>query len=474
MSDKYTDDFNEWLNNINKIKSDEIVDRDLLNVDKSDSKEDMPSNYTLLDETENISFSGEEKKESGSFEERKKINLVNSTESFNNEDEKIYADKEYVDRKIKESKPKYGLVKAASLILVGSILGSFVGPYTTNMLAPKANKAIVANENEKGQAININTKHEYNIENAVAKKSIPSVVGINVKYKGERSIFGETMGGEGIGSGVIVSSNGYILTNSHVLIDNATEVNVIFSDNSHEKAKIVWKDPMLDLAVIKVEKTGLKPIEFASSDEVEIGDKAIAIGNPIGLNLQSTLTSGYISGKNRSITMQNGMIMNGLIQTDASINSGNSGGALLNQEGKLIGINTAKAGMTDGIGFAIPSNLAKSIVDKIIEKGSFSPVLIGIKGIDLVNYKQYTSNYDLGADEGVYIAEVVKNSTADKAGFREGDILVAIGDQKIESMNSLKQTLLKFEAGNKSKAKLIRDGKEITVDISFRAEEGNI
>lgn len=451
MSDKYNDEFNDWLNNVNrerqetKDSTEDFLEKDQIKINRIGNK------YESQSTNQRSNFKEEECANSNEY--RKDIN-----------ENKFEKDK-------KKRKSNFGFLRTVSLVLIGAILGSFLGPLASNYLFKNNEEAARIHEAEKGQPISITTSQENNIENAVAKKSIPSVVGVNVKFQSEREIFGKTMQGEGIGSGIIVSENGYILTNAHVLGKNSTEINVIFSDNSHAKAEVVWKDEGLDLGVIKVDKKGLTPVEFANSDEIQIGDKAIAIGNPVGLNLQSTLTSGYISGLNRTITMQNGMVMNGLIQTDASINSGNSGGALLNAEGKLVGINTAKAGSTDGIGFAIPSNIAKSIVDKIIKNGHFEPIVIGIKGIDLINYMQYTSNYDLGAEEGVFVIEVVNESSADKIGLKEGDIIVKINDDKISSMNTLKQALIKYNVGDTAKLTYIRDGKEKIENIKFDNQE---
>ena len=228
------------------------------------------------------------------------------------------------------------------------------------------------------------------------------------------------------------------------------------------------------MAVIKVDKTGLPAIIFADSDKVEIGDKAIAIGNPTGFNLQSTLTSGYISGLNRTITLKTGQDMTGLIQTDASINSGNSGGALLNKDGDLIGINTVKAGNTDGIGFAIPSNTAKQIVNEIINNGSYTPIVIGIKGKDISIYKQLYQDSNLGVDAGVIVGNVIKNSSAYKAGIMPNDIIIKIGDRAIRSMNELKQVLMTYSIGDKSTITVFRDGKEQELNITFEGEQPNI
>lgn len=378
--------------------------------------------------------------------------------------------KSYIDKEIKKSKSKFALLKGLALVLVGAVLGSFIG---VNLAGnTKFNQGLLG---DKTSAVTINANEEMSIENAVAVKATPSVVGITSKYKTQGGFFGmQSQEASSIGSGVIVSEDGYILTNNHVIENNPESISVLFYDNKASEAKVVWKDATLDLAIIKVDGKNLTPIEMGDSDNVRVGDKAIAIGNPVGLNLQSTLTSGYISGLNRSITVDNGVIMDGLFQTDASINSGNSGGALLNKNGQLIGINTAKVRSTDGIGFAIPVNIAKGVVKSVIEKGTFTPVTLGIRGVNLDVYKQYSADKDVGADQGVYVSDIVENSSAANSDLKVGDIIVGLNNQTIESMNKLKQVLLGLKSGDKVNMKVIRNNKEETISITFSDANPNI
>ena len=217
---------------------------------------------------------------------------------------------------------------------------------------------------------------------------------------------------------------------------------------------------------MKVEKTGLSPVEMGDSDKVAVGDKAIAIGNPLGLDLQSTLTSGYISGLNRSITLEGGSTMDGLMQTDAAINGGNSGGALLNSKGEVIGINTAKASSGEGIGFAIPINTAKSIVDSIKENGSFQSVLLGIQGVELDVYEKYFE-METGAKNGAVVRKVEDGSPAAKAGIEIGDVISKIDSKEIESMNDLRKALLDYKIGDKVEITVVRNTKEKTLELTF-------
>lgn len=312
----------------------------------------------------------------------------------------------------------------------------------------------------------INVKGDENVENAVAKKAIPSVVGITTVTQ-SNDIFNLNKYVQGVGSGVIVSSDGYILTNSHVVGNgNAKEMNVIFSNGEKTPGKLIWQDESLDLAVIKVEKTGLPVMDIGDSDKVSVGDKAIAIGNPLGLDLQSTLTSGYISGLNRTINMENGASMDGLIQTDAAINGGNSGGALLNEKGELIGINTAKASGGEGIGFAIPINIAKTIVNEIKEKGNFDTVKLGIQGVDLKIYEKYFQ-VETGAENGAVVIKVEPTSPAGKAGLQANDIILKLGDKEVSGMNDIRKALINYRIGDEVELEILRNGKKEKVKLKF-------
>ena len=266
--------------------------------------------------------------------------------------------------------------------------------------------------------------------------------------------------------GFIVKSNGYILTNSHVVSDGqAADVNVLFNDGTNMKGKVLWNDASLDLAVVKVEKTGLVEADLGDSDKVRIGDIAIAIGNPLGLEFQKSVTQGIISGLDRSIETEKSN-MTGLIQTDASINPGNSGGPLLNDKGQIIGINTAKASQAEGLGFAIPINTAKPIIEQIIKSGNFEKVTLGIKGIDVKTFETATGT-NLEAENGVYVAEVVSNTPAQRAGIQGGDVITKVGDIEITSMSDLNKALYKYSVGDTSKIEINRGGKNITMDVKF-------
>ena len=366
-----------------------------------------------------------------------------------------------IKEEIAKNKPKIGWLKALTIFLLiySLVMSDFVAKNMTGITE-------TINKNGQVESSTISIKNNsVSTENAVAKKSLDSVVGITTVGVQENMFFqGRVV--EGVGSGVVVSKDGYILTNAHVVQDGKAEkIEVLLTNGKKSSAKLLWYDTTLDLAVIKTDLTGLKPVEMGDSDKVQIGDKAIAIGNPLGLDLQSTLTSGYISGKDRTITLQNGLQMDGLMQTDAAINSGNSGGGLFDQEGKLIGINTAKAS-AEGIGFTIPINVAKTIVDNIVSGGSFEGVKLGISGVDVKTFQQATGQ-KLSIDKGIYVVEVVRESSAQKAGVTRGDIITKVNGKEINTMSSLKKALLEVRPQQKGKITVYRDGNTKDLDIEF-------
>ena len=322
---------------------------------------------------------------------------------------------------------------------------------------------------------NLDDESDSSMESKVVKKSIDSVVGITTKSQVTQNTFWGPQSGyvEGIGSGSIVSSDGYILTNSHVISNGeASEISVLFNDGTTVPAKLVWNDSTLDLAIIKVEKKNLPVMELADSDKVGVGDRVVAIGNPLGFELQSTVTSGIISGLNRTVSFQTGAQMDGLMQTDAAINSGNSGGALLNSKGQQIGINSAKAGNSDGIGFAIPINTVKNVIDQIIKNGEYKSVYLGITGQSLDYFKQFPQA-NMGAledVEGVYVF----NNFDQNGIFQKGDVITAVDGKKVTDMASLRKVLLDYQIGQSAEITLIRDGKEQKINFTFSIDSSNV
>ena len=464
-------------------KRDNIFDENENNIKNEEHKEETSrQNENNLNETqklfneENINNTidedyGEYTEDPYDYYKQQEIYDEPYMEDSNTQDKKFESYVDGIVQKEFEKRKKANRFKSFSKFLLAIILASAISISGTSFyLKSNSGKSLLNNSSndKEATATTINTSEKPNVEKAVAQKSMQSVVGITTVGVSE-DMFSTQKQTKGLGSGVIVSKDGYILTNNHVVDPSKTKsVTVILSDGTKREAKVLWSDKTLDLAVIKIDPSGLnlKPVEFGDSSQVSIGDKAIAIGNPLGINLKSTLTSGYISGKDRVITLQDGSTMEGLFQTDAAINPGNSGGGLFNDKGQLIGINTAKAGNSDGIGFAIPSNLAKPILEQIIKNGKFESVTLGIKGIDVSRYN-VLGQTKLPVDSGVYIHEVLSGSPAEYAGLKPKDIITKVGDTKVTSNSSLKAALLNYKIGDKVKLEVYRDGKATTIEVKF-------
>ena len=374
----------------------------------------------------------------------------------------------YYERPPKKRRFFSYFIVALIAAIVGGIISAYIAPtYLYGKVLP-----IPGNYDEKapynaGQQINITPSEDISSVEAVAKKAMSSVVGITTVQVQRELIWEWEV--EGVGSGIIVNPNGYILTNSHVVGDGkAKKISVLFENGDMLPGKLLWYDKALDLAVVKVEATGLPVADLGDSDSLEVGQLAVAIGNPLGLDFQRTVTAGIISGLNRSIRVDEYNIIDNLIQTDASINPGNSGGPLLNNKGEVIGINTVKikSSAAEGLGFAIPINVVKPIIEQIVEEGDFKIVYLGVTGIEVERYERQMG-VELSVDKGVILLEIDANSPADKAGLRPGDILVKMDNQEIESMNQLKKILYKYKKGDKANLTIIRNGKEMSVSVVF-------
>ncbi len=345
--------------------------------------------------------------------------------------------------------------------MVGGLITAYIAP--TYIYGKYIDNPFIGRGTEKVEILP--SSENITVASAVAKKAMPSVVGITTVSIQNDYLFGERRS-EGLGTGVIVDSRGYIITNSHVVNNgDAEEVNVLLNDGRTLNARVLWNDAVLDLAVVKVEATNLPVADLGDSDNLIVGEIAIAIGNPLGLSFERTVTSGIISGLNRSIDINQYDSIDGLIQTDASINPGNSGGPLLNSLGEVIGINTAKIQTGEGLGFSIPINIAKPIVDEFLVKGEFSKVYLGIRGVEVANY---VNNYEeLGAEEGVLVHQVTPDSPSANGGLKSGDIIVALDDTVISNMRQLQRELYKYRPGDEATLGIVRDKMNIDINIVF-------
>ncbi|MFU2358586.1 MAG: Do family serine endopeptidase [Bacteroidales bacterium] len=279
---------------------------------------------------------------------------------------------------------------------------------------------------------------------------------------------------QGSGSGVIISADGYIVTNNHVVAD-ADELTVTLNDNKEYSARIIGTDKTTDLALIKIDGKNLPAITIANSENIKVGEWVLAVGNPF--NLTNTVTAGIVSAKGRSL-YRNGV--ESFIQTDAAINPGNSGGALVNTRGELIGINAmlySQTGSFSGYGFAIPTSIMNKVVDDLKTYGTVQRAVVGIQGSDVKNYvdgqKEQGKDIDLGTMEGIYVAKVTEESAAEEAGLKEGDVIIAIDGKEMNKMADMQEYLAKKRPGDKVTVTYLRDKKKNTKSITLKNEQGN-
>lgn len=405
------------------------------------------------------------------FDNFENNNTINETESnSSNGVNFIMPNEDYKPNKPEKRGRKRKVFGFVAGMLASALIGGLAGGYVVSSQLFNTNKNNAGLSNTSAQQISINLSDNMYYAAAVAEKNSKSVVGITSEVtQSINTIFGpQTQKGQSMGSGFIVDPNGYILTNSHVIGDGQYEnISVSLIDGSIETGEVLWYDTSLDLAIVKINKTGLPAVEFADSDTLRVGEPVVAIGNPMTLDLERTVTDGIISGLNRSISFENGTVIEPLIQTDASINSGNSGGPLFNAEGKVIGINTAKMTSGEGLGFSIPINTAKPIVDQIIKSGKLSSVYVGIKGVDVETYET-ALGLDINAEYGVVVVETVPNSPASEIGLEQGDVIQSIGGEKLTSMSDLKRQLYNYKEGDKVKITYLRNGQEKTAEMTLK------
>ena len=271
---------------------------------------------------------------------------------------------------------------------------------------------------------------------------------------------------QGSGSGVIIRPDGFIVTNNHV-VDGATKVEVTLNNNKTYPATVIGTDPATDVAIIKIDAQGLPVVPFGDSDQLRLGQWVIAIGSPY--DLRSTITAGIVSAKGRQMPHYNGEFkIESFIQTDAAVNPGNSGGALVNQKGELVGVNTAiisQTGSYTGYSFAIPSNIVRKIADDLIDFGSVKRAILGVTMSAITDEK--AKELKLFSPNGVYIEEVLEGGAADKAGIRKGDVLVKVDSTAITSPSSLQEKVSSYNPGDKAAVTVIRGGDEKILEVTF-------
>lgn len=309
-----------------------------------------------------------------------------------------------------------------------------------------------------------NVSHVNSIEN-----SVDAIVGISkLKQSGSSIFVNDAEKKLGLGSGVVITDNGYILTNQHVAGNKYSSCYVTLDDGKTYEGNVVWSDDNIDLAIVKINKGNLKYLELGDSDAVVLADEVYAIGNPLGMEFQKTVTKGIISSLNRTIKIEDetqNVYMEDLIQTDATINEGNSGGALINEEGKLIGINSVKISNAEGIGFSVPINIVKPIINKLVSSGKFEEAWLGIYGYDKEAI-QYLDD-KIKIENGIYVAQIAADGPLVGLDVKEGDIITQIDDTKINKMNELKKYIYSKLPGDTVKLCIQRAGKTSTIDVKL-------
>ncbi|MDX1621717.1 MAG: trypsin-like peptidase domain-containing protein [Nitriliruptorales bacterium] len=349
-------------------------------------------------------------------------------------------------------------------VLIAAVIGAVLGTAGTLALVRTA-PAFQAGPATTAPTVEVVDGDFRSVVPAVAQAVTPSVVRIDVLASTPGVA---ALRGAGVGSGVIYRSDGYILTNNHV-VAQGEGVEVKLADGSVLEAEIVGTDPLNDLAVVKVDATGLPAINLRS-EPVVVGETAIAIGSPFGLD--ASVTAGVISAVNRELSVpgdedgSGGVFIPAVVQTDAAINPGNSGGALVDANGRLIGINTAilsGSGGSQGVGFAIPVEQARATADQLIEQGFVRHPFLGIGGRDLTREEAQR----LGTDDGAVIEQVVEDSGAADAGLEEGDVIVALNGQEITDMTDLIVEIRSYEPGDTVTVTVLRGGQEVTVDVEL-------
>ncbi len=382
-----------------------------------------------------------------------------------------------------ENQPKhrFGLRKAVSAVLaLALVVGSCGLTYAAvnNKWEDKMQEAtasISSMQQQLGALGNSGSVSATNVTYAVSpegaqtprmvyENNAKSVVAVSSTIRS--TVYGQTREGTSSGSGFIISDDGYVVTNRHV-VEGATDVTVTLSTGDEYTAKVIGSDSLNDVALLKVEATGLPAVKLGSSDKLAIGDMVCAIGNPLG-SLTATLTVGYVSGKDRQVTTDNSTI--NMIQTDAAINSGNSGGPLFNMYGEVVGITSAKySGTTssgasiEGISFAIPIDDVMSIIDDLQEYGYVTGAYLGVTvtDTDAAAAKLY------GMPTGAYVNSVEDGGAADRAGVQPKDIIIGLGDTDISNRTELTRVLRRFKAGDTTTITVIRSGERMTMDITL-------
>lgn len=368
---------------------------------------------------------------------------------------------------------------AGSSALVGAVAGGLIVRNSIEKNQPAIQPVSIAAGEDVVQPTQSITITNTDVESAVTgtvEQVGPAVVTVLANIPGQSSAFGMSGGGQSSGSGVIISAEGYILTNFHV-IEGADEVSVVLADGSERAAQVINFDELDDLAVLQAEGEMPAVAPLGNSDQLNPGETVIAIGSPLG-TFKNTVTVGVVSGTDRMIDTGNGYQMEGLIQTDAAINQGNSGGPLVNLAGEVVGINTlivrgggAGSAVAEGLGFAIPSNKVNIISSQIIQNGYFARPYLGVRSQDIS--PSIANRYSLPVEWGTYVFTVVPGSPAAQAGVEEEDIIIAIGQQDINEEDSFANLLYSYVPFDSVEVEVFRNGERLSLNVTLGEAQRN-
>ena len=366
------------------------------------------------------------------------------------------------------------MIVAAVSALSGVVAGGFVvyraiQQGQAGKLPAPIQAAVPANSTQPSQNLVINTTNIQTTITQAVQKVGPAVVTVVGTIPGQQTFFGTSPSATVSGSGIFISNQGYVLTNNHV-IQGAQNVNVVLSNGTQEKATVVGADPYNDIAVLKVSGNVPAVATLGNSDVLKPGETAIAIGSPLG-DFKNTVTVGVVSATGRSIDTGNGYSIEGLIQTDAAINQGNSGGPLVDLAGEVIGINTlivrntGTGTVAEGLGFAIPINTAQAVATQIIQKGYFAHPYLGISYQPIA--PDIAAAYNLPVQWGVYVTSVAANSPASKAGLQQSDIITQIDSQILDANHSYLNTLYTYKPGDTVTLSVERNGQTLQIKVTL-------
>ena len=366
----------------------------------------------------------------------------------------------------------YKSKKVKKIFLIINIIILFIGGITVFNIYNTIDINTYKENTEQDTVRSSNVREKENTSKTateIIQDNIECVVGISkIKDIGSTIFLNDSVNKLGIGSGIIVTEDGYILTNAHVSGNKFEKCYVTFENGSNYIADVIWSDNNLDLSVIKINVTGLKCANLGESNNIKIGENVYAIGNPIGFEFQKTVTSGIISGINRTIKFEDNnetVYMSNLIQTDATINPGNSGGPLINIDGEVIGITSVKITSAERIGFAIPINIIKPIIQKLKSEGKFEEAIIGIFAYDK-DVIPYLNN-NISFENGIYVESISQDSPTRNAGLREGDIITKIDDIYLAKMSDLKEYIYTKNPGDEVNLTILRNRKQLELKIKL-------